>query len=74
MTADRVYLEAAGFVSRQRDTIVFQPAFGPFSKAANIRDAWLFGLEARAELRLWQALKLSANYALAHQNSPTDPS
>jgi vitamin B12 transporter len=70
--ADRIVVQAAGFVLRPRDVIAFEPAAGNTAVARNLGDAWLWGAESAATVRLWQRATLAANYTYIDsvQDSP----
>jgi len=70
---DRLYLQAALFGARPRDSIGFVPSAGRVAIAKNLSNADLYGTETAATLRLWRRATLSANYTLvsSRQDSPT---
>jgi iron complex outermembrane receptor protein len=59
---DRVYLEAAGFASRSRDTIVWVPNAALIAGPQNLGTAWLWGGELLASARAARALTVTADY------------
>ncbi len=59
---DRIYLEAAGFGSRSRDTIVWVPNAALIAGPQNLGTAWLWGGELLASARAARALTLTADY------------
>ncbi|HUH01267.1 MAG TPA: TonB-dependent receptor [Kofleriaceae bacterium] len=72
---DRVYLEAVGFGSRSRDTIVMVPTAGLATAAINLGDALIYGGELGASARFGRTLTLSGNYTLIDsRQSNTRPS
>jgi iron complex outermembrane receptor protein len=67
---DRAYLEVALFGAAMSDLIAFLPTSSRFSRAQNLDDALLGGVEVAATLRLFGALTLTGNYTyLASQQS-----
>ncbi len=59
---DRIYLEAAAFASRSRDTIVWVPNAALIAGPQNLGTAWLWGGELLASARAARALTLTADY------------
>ena len=59
---DRLYLEAAGFAARSRDTIVWVPNAALIAGPQNLGTAWLWGGELLASARAARALTLTADY------------
>lgn len=69
---DQPYLQAAVFLAQQESAIVLMPSAGRAALAQNLGDATLFGLEAAVAFRLWQRLRVAANYTYvdSRQQSP----
>lgn len=59
---DRVYVEAAVFAARSRDTIAVQATAGNAARVGNLGDARSRGAELAATARLGHRLTLVANY------------
>ncbi len=59
---DRVYLEAAAFASRSRDTIVWVPNAALIAGPQNLGTALLWGGELLASARAGRALTVTADY------------
>ncbi len=59
---DRIYLEAALFASRSRDTIVLVPTAALVAAAQNLGGARVWGGELVASLRVARTLTLTGNY------------
>ena len=59
---DRVYLEAVGFASRSRDTIVLVPTAALVAAAQNLGGAWIWGGELVASARAARAVTVTGNY------------
>jgi len=59
---DRLYLEAAFFVSRSRDTIALVPTAALVAAAQNLGGAHVLGGELVASLRIARTLTLTGNY------------
>jgi len=59
---DRLYLEVALFGAAISDLIAFQPTSGHFSRAQNISDARLGGVEVALAMRLFRQVRLTGNY------------
>jgi vitamin B12 transporter len=72
---DRVYLEAAGFASRSRDTIVWVPSAALVAGPQNLGTATVWGGELVASARAARALTLTADYTyLDSRQGDTFPS
>ncbi|HEU5057756.1 MAG TPA: TonB-dependent receptor, partial [Kofleriaceae bacterium] len=59
---DRVYLEAAAFASRSRDTIVLVPTAAHVAAAQNLGQALVWGGELVASARAARTVTLTGNY------------
>ena len=59
---DRIYLEAVGFASRSRDTIVLVPTASAVTGAQNLGDAQVWGGELLGTARLARTATLTAHY------------
>ena len=62
IVVDRLFLECAGFATREHDTIVLVPTSGFAFHAANIADAMTYGLELVGSARVAHTVSLTANY------------
>ncbi|HLU68248.1 MAG TPA: TonB-dependent receptor [Kofleriaceae bacterium] len=72
---DRVYLEAVGFASRTRDTIVLVPTASLVTGAQNLGDAAVWGAELLASARAARAVTATAHYTILDtRQSDTLPS
>jgi iron complex outermembrane receptor protein len=73
--ADRIYLEAAGFAARSRDTIVWVPSAALVAGPQNLGTALVWGGELVASARAARALTLTADYTyLDSRQGDTVPS
>lgn len=73
--ADRIYLEAAAFAARSRDTIVWVPGSGLSTGPQNLGGAILWGGELVGSARLAGALTVTADYTyLGSRQRDTLPS
>lgn len=61
---DRIYIEAAAFVSRPKNPIVFLTGNGFVSQARNLDGARILGTEFVASARFWKRVTTSANYSV----------
>ncbi len=61
---DRLYLEAAGFAARSRDTIVWTPTAAQVTRPQNLGGAIVGGGELVASTRALRALTVTADYTL----------
>ncbi|HEU0032700.1 MAG TPA: TonB-dependent receptor [Kofleriaceae bacterium] len=72
---DRVFVEAAAFATRARDTIALVSYAGFVARAENVGDTRTYGGELVASARLWRTLSLTASYLrLATEQRADDPS
>ncbi len=59
---DRVFVEAAAFASRSRDTIALVSSIGYVARAMNVANSQSYGGELVASARVARTLTLTANY------------
>jgi iron complex outermembrane receptor protein len=59
---DRLFVEAAGFASRSRDTIALVSSIGYVARAMNVSNSQSYGGEVVASARISRMVTLTANY------------
>jgi iron complex outermembrane receptor protein len=69
---DRIFVEAAGFASRSRDTIALVSSIGYVARAMNVSNSETYGGELVASARIARTVSLTANYTrlVTEQLSP----